>query len=68
MIKAMVCASCGSENGVKDPYARWDIAAQDWVVSGVHSNSMCLDCGDQRDPKIVEINSSRLRAQSNRPR
>jgi len=42
-----VCPYCGSDNVVVDATARWDVALQEWVLSGVHDSGGCEQCGEE---------------------
>lgn len=41
------CEECGSTNVTKDASARWDVAAQDWSLSGLQDCEVCDDCGGE---------------------
>lgn len=44
-----LCRNCGSENIARDAAARWDIAAQDWTITGLFDSTSCDDCGAESD-------------------
>lgn len=56
----MVCEGCGSADVCIDAVARWDIATQDWALSGTHDTITCQVCEyeshscDERDATIEE--------------
>lgn len=39
------CAFCGSENILKDAWARWDPIAARWDLDAVFDYTFCDDCG-----------------------
>lgn len=41
----VVCPECGSPDVSVDATARWDIEAQDWVMSGTFDDRTCGSCG-----------------------
>lgn len=42
-----VCSECGSDEVSSDATVRWDYAAQDWAVSGVHDGEFCDVCDEE---------------------
>lgn len=44
-----LCRHCGSENLARDAAARWDIALQDWTITGLFDSTTCDDCGAESD-------------------
>ncbi len=44
-----LCRKCGSENLARDAAARWDIAIQDWMITGLFDSTSCDDCGAESD-------------------
>ena len=44
-----LCRNCGSENLACDAAARWDIAIQDWTITGLFDSTSCDDCGAESD-------------------
>lgn len=44
-----VCAHCGSDQLVRDAAVRWDVDAQDWMVSGIYDCTTCDICGAESD-------------------
>tara|TARA_Y100000593_G_C4130832_1_gene247273 strand:- start:72 stop:251 length:180 start_codon:yes stop_codon:yes gene_type:complete len=41
-----VCTECKSDRIVLDAWAVWDIEQQDWVISEIHDEVFCRDCGN----------------------
>lgn len=48
------CPECSSTNVGRDASASWDVDAQEWVISYVHDDAWCDDCG-QSDFNLNEI-------------
>jgi hypothetical protein len=44
-----LCRKCGCENLARDATARWDIALQDWMITGLFDATSCDDCGAESD-------------------
>lgn len=44
-----ICRDCGSTEIVRDASARWDVAAQDWTLSGVYDCTFCDECNGESD-------------------
>ena len=44
-----LCRNCGSENLARDAAARWDIAVQDWTITGLFDSTSCDDCSAESD-------------------
>lgn len=42
-----VCRTCGSDDVLRDAYAKWDIPAQEWVVHSLYDNNVCEVCGSE---------------------
>lgn len=40
----MVCGNCGSQNVMRDAWAVWDVANQEWVLGAVFDYTYCDDC------------------------
>lgn len=51
----LLCPKCNSEDVLCDAYAKWCVETQDWVLSSVHDNIICSDCGNEVTPKEEEI-------------
>ena len=51
----VVCAECGAENVLRDAYARWDEAAQEWSMSSTQDYTCCDDCGAEDCAKEVPL-------------
>lgn len=47
------CASCGSEDVVKDAYAVWSEDDQEWVLDATYDNTDCNGC-DSKDVSLEE--------------
>jgi hypothetical protein len=53
MAVTMICARCGSDNVVKDAYARWNVTHQKWELSAVFDASFCEAC-DGEETRLKE--------------
>lgn len=42
-----VCKTCGSDRVTMDCLARWDVEAQDWLVSSPLDCTDCDECGEE---------------------
>jgi|GEM_PF-2869653 len=51
----MCCAVCGSEEVLRDAYAQWDVAQQQWILHSVYDNAVCEKCDGDADLKEVPI-------------
>ena len=51
----IVCAHCGSENVMRDAWAEWDIAKQEWVLQNVFDQGFCADCDSEESLDEIEI-------------
>jgi hypothetical protein len=51
----IVCSHCGGENVMRDAYAEWDVASQDWVLQNVFDQGYCDDCGGEASLDEVEL-------------
>ena len=40
----IVCASCGSDEVMRDAWAVWDDVKQDWVLGAVFDAGFCEKC------------------------
>ena len=47
------CATCGSDDVVRDAWAFWDVAAGRWVFGAMFDQARCEDC--DADTEIVWI-------------
>lgn len=43
------CTACGSSNVIADATVRWDVAEQEWIVSGIFDAMTCGDCDKECD-------------------
>ena len=50
----VVCRSCGSRNVGRDPWADWDVAAQDRVLGAAFDDAFCHDCETKTRLEDVE--------------
>lgn len=55
MIK-YICRHCRGDNLLIDAYARWDVDAQDYVITSVFDNVECVDCGGETRAIEVSLN------------
>lgn len=39
-----VCRHCKSDDVGMDASARWDVAKQEWVLSGTYDDAWCAQC------------------------
>lgn len=59
-----ICRSCGSRKIVRDAWADWNMASQDWRLGAIFDNFRCDNCGDDGTPdwKLDEkFRQSRIR-------
>jgi hypothetical protein len=54
-----ICRYCGSTEIVRDASARWDVAAQDWRLSGVFDCTFCDECNGESDTLAKWTEASR---------
>jgi hypothetical protein len=47
------CQNCGSTEILKDAYATWDAAAQEWVLHSTYDELTCNVCRSRSD--IIEV-------------
>lgn len=47
------CSSCGSADVMRDAWARWDDAVQDWVLGAVFDAAFCETC--ERDATLSQL-------------
>ena len=40
----IVCSKCKSENVMRDAWAVWDVATQEWVLGSVFDQGFCDTC------------------------
>jgi hypothetical protein len=45
----IICGDCGSDNVLRDAWARWDPVTQSWEVAVVHSAGFCHDCDTETE-------------------
>jgi hypothetical protein len=50
-----VCGTCGSENVLRDAFAEWDFAAQEWTLQNVFDDAVCEDCDGETDIEDEEV-------------
>lgn len=50
-----VCATCGSSDVLKDAYAVWDNASQQWELNSTYDDTTCNNC--ERSCKLNWIDS-----------
>jgi hypothetical protein len=51
----MVCATCGSEDVLKDAWAAWDEDKQEWVLRSVYDAAYCEKCDGETTIAEEEI-------------
>lgn len=53
--RKMICGHCGSNRVLRDAYAEWDFARQEWVLQNVFDYAVCCskDC-DGNETSIKE--------------
>lgn len=47
------CPECGSVNVVRDAFAHWNAALQDYELCGILDAWACNDCGEEITPNEV---------------
>lgn len=43
-MKDIICKRCGSDEVVRDAWARWDFAKQEWIVDDLFGDYYCRSC------------------------
>lgn len=51
----IVCTHCQSINVLRDAYACWNFASQDWELSSVYDDLTCGDCGESTRGEEVTV-------------
>ena len=51
----MVCGTCGGENVMRDAWAVWDVATQQWELGNVFDHAHCDDCDGETRVKEVTL-------------
>lgn len=51
----MICSTCGSDQVVRDAWAEWDVATQEWVLQNVFDYAYCQACEGDTSIKEEEI-------------
>jgi hypothetical protein len=54
--KVPKCGNCGSNNILKDAYARWCTDSQEWVLQHTFDYTICDDCGSEENWEMVDEN------------
>lgn len=57
----IVCSWCGSNDVARDAWARWDEAAQDWVLGAVFDDGWCHRCELVRGLEEVQVEADGAR-------
>ena len=52
----MVCSTCGSDQVLRDAWAEWDVASQDWVLQNVFDAAYCEKCEGETSINEEPIN------------
>ncbi|WP_245189087.1 DUF3768 domain-containing protein [Mameliella alba] len=45
-----ICPGCGSKQVVRDAWAAWSMASQDWQLQAIFDHFSCDNCGDEGVP------------------
>ena len=43
----MVCDNCGSEDVLRDAFAKWDYDSQEWIFNSTLDTTSCNTCGEE---------------------
>ena len=58
--RKMVCSECGSEKVMRDSWAVWDFAKQEWALYNVFDDAWCAYRDWETDRKSTRLNSSHI--------
>ena len=50
---SIVCKTCGSDDIVKDAWAKWDYSLQQWVLLQAFDNVWCEKC--EGETNLIEV-------------
>lgn len=53
----MKCATCGSDNVVRDAWAEWCEVTQQWDLQNVFDYAWCIDCDGEARVEMEEVHA-----------
>lgn len=54
----IICSTCGSTNVMRDAWATWDVAAQEWTLGSVFDQGYCDECDGEQSLDEVEYDEA----------